>query len=549
MPTDPFEDSDPSTGGLSRRQFVQGAAALAAGVALPALPGVADARADQGAEGAGRPSKRPNLVILVTDQERFPQHWPEGWADEHLPNRRRLAKHGLTFRRAFCSASMCSPSRASLFTGVDPAEHGVTEVLQYGMDAIGQSTLQPSRKNMANLLAAAGYDVHYRGKWHISKDPTGTLAVQSPRDLRQYGFRGWLPPDSGTDQQAQTFGGGDTDYDAQYAAQAAAFLKRADPRSSRPLALIVTLVNPHDLMGYPDTWDEPSYSDILPYQGSDNYGKYAPECFAQGIALPETAHEPPFRNFKPAAQGRSTIMWAAGIGTLLDPRKRLNYVNFYAYLHKESDRHLGTVLDALESNPALRDKTIVIRTSDHGEMGLAHGGMREKGYNAYEETIHVPLVVSNPTLFPKPAQTDALATLIDLMPTLATLGQVPRRDRWAFRGRDLTPILRDAIDHPRNPTATVQDSVLFTTDETIGASVVGQPSHIRCLREAEWKYAMYFDPAHEKASEYELYDLREDPLELHNMAAPEGPYYDPGKAAEMQAKLDAKMIETGTVPA
>ena len=425
----------------------------------------------------------------------------------------------------------------------------MTQVLQYGMDAVAQRTLQPSRKNMADLLAAAGYGVRYRGKWHISEDPSGTLAVQSPRDLGQHGFLGWLPPDSGTDQQAVTFGGGDTDYDAQYAAQAAAYLKHADPRSSRPFALIVTLVNPHDLMGYPDTWDAPSYSDIPPYQGSDNYGRYAPECFAQRIALPETAHEPPFGNYKPAAQGRSTIMWAAGIGTLLDPRRRLDYVNFYAYLRKESDRHIGTVLDALESNPALREKTIVFRTSDHGEMGLAHGGMREKGYNAYEETIHVPLVVSSPRLFPRPVQTDALATLIDLMPTLATLGQVPDRMSWAFRGRDLMPIIRDAVDHPRNPTATVQGSVLFTTDEVIGASVVGQPSHIRCLREAPWKYAMYFDPADKVASELELYDLSEDPLELRNMAAPESPYYDPGKVAEMQAKLERKMIETGTVPA
>ena len=549
MPKDPLDEAHPSDAGLSRRQFVAGAAVVAAAVALPALPGVAEARGERNAEGAGRPSRRPNLLVLITDQERFPRDWPEGWADEHLPNRGRLSRHGLTFRRAFCSAAMCSPSRASLFTGLYPAQHGVTQVLQYGTDAVGQATLQPSTKNMASLLAAAGYDVQYRGKWHISKDPTGTLAVQSPRDLGQYGFRGWLPPDSGTDQQATTFGGGDADYDAQYAAQAAAFLKHADPRSPRPFALIVALANPHDVMGHPSTWDAPSYSDIPPFQGSDNYGKYAPGCFAQGIALPATAHEPPFGNYKPAAQARSTIMWAAGIGTLLDPRKRLDYVNFYAYLHKESDRHIGTVLDALESNPALRDKTIVFRTSDHGEMGLAHGGMREKGYNAYEETIHVPLVVSNPKLFPKPVQTGALATLVDLMPTLATLGQVPQRDRWTLPGRDLTPIIRDAVDHPGHPTATVQDSVLFTTDETIGESVVGQPSHIRCLREADWKFAMYFDPARQATSEHELYDLAEDPLELHNMAAPGSPYYDPEKVAEMQAKLVRTMAATGTVPA
>jgi choline-sulfatase len=554
MSADPPDESHSSDSGLSRRQFVGGAAALVAGLAIPSVPGAAEARE---AQGLGIPSRRPNLVILMTDQERSPQHWPEGWAKEHLPNRQRLARHGLTFSRAFCATSMCSPSRASIFTGLYPAEHGVTEVLQYGTDTGGQATLQPSRQNMAKLLKSAGYNVQYRGKWHISKDPSGTLAVQSQRDLADYGFLGWLPPDAGGDESSSMFGGGDADYDALCAEQAAAFLTRADPLSPTPFALIVSLVNPHDLMGYPMTWDDKSYSDIPPYQGSDNYGTHDPTCFEQGISLPSTWNEILRRNFKPHAQWQSTEMWSLGLEPIRSPEKMLEYVNFYAYLHKRSDRNMGSVLDALEANRGLRDRTIVIRLSDHGEMGLAHGGMREKGYNAYEETINVPLVVSNPKLFPKPVQTEALASLVDLMPTLATLADVPQRKEWTFRGRDLAPIIRAAIDHPGRPAGAVQESILFTTDETIGSKpdstplgpIVKQPCHIRCIREAEWKFAMYFDPDHREAPQYELYDLRNDPDELRNMAAPEAPSYDPVKVAEMQQKLDARMAETRTVPA
>jgi choline-sulfatase len=190
-------------------------------------------------------------------------------------------------------------------------------------------------------------------------------------------------------------------------------------------------------------------------------------------------------------------------------------------------------------------------------MGLAHGGMRETGYNAYEETIHVPLVVSNPVLFPKPVQTAALASLIDLMPTLAALADVPHPGKWTFRGRDLSPIIRSAVAHPGRPAAPVQDSVLFTTDETLGSRpsanplgpIIKQPAHLRCIREADWKFTMYFDPDHVEASLYELYDLRSDPDELHNMGSPEGPYYDAVKVAEMQNKLDARMAETHTTPA
>jgi arylsulfatase A-like enzyme len=542
----------PSSGpGVSRRQFLGGAAALAVGLAIP---GAADARETQ---GPGAPSRRPNLVILITDQERYPQHWPEGWAGEHLPNRRRLSRHGLTFRRAFCAASMCSPSRASIFTGVYPAEHGVTEVLQYGTDPdeVSQGTLHPSRRNMARLLKSAGYDVQYRGKWHMSKDPSGTLAVQSRRDLERYGFDGWLTPDAGGDQSSSMFGGGTADYDGLTAGQAASFLRRADPRSSRPFALIVCLVNPHDVMGYPKTWGDPSYSDLQPYEGSENYLDDYPRCVDQGISLPETWNEILRRNHKPHAQWQSTEMWSLGLEPIRSPQKMLEYVNFYAYLHRRSDRDMGTVLDALEANRGLQDRTIVIRLSDHGEMGLAHGGMREKGYNAYEETMHVPLVISSPALFPRPVRTDALASLVDLMPTLATLADVPRRKKWDLRGRDLMPIIRDAVAHPGRPTATVQDSVLYTTDETIGSrpdappEVIKQPAHIRCIREADWKFAMYFDPEHVEASQHELYDLRSDPEELHNMAAPDGPDYDAAKVAEMQEKLDARMVETHTTPA
>lgn len=94
---------------------------------------------------------------------------------------------------------MCSRSRATIFTGPFPAKNGVTEVLQFGTDPdeTGQVTLHPSKQNMAKLLESAGYNVQYRGKWHMSKDPSGTQAVQSRRDLECYHFEGWRTPERG----------------------------------------------------------------------------------------------------------------------------------------------------------------------------------------------------------------------------------------------------------------------------------------------------------------------------------------------------------------
>lgn len=556
----PFGESldapaDPRPEGVSRRHLLsKGGAALAAGLAFPGLAEGSERKEDPEPDAS---LDRPNLVLLITDQERYPRSWPEGWAEKHLPNRQRLARHGLTFTRAFCNAAMCSPSRATLFTGLYTATNKVKETLQTGSpetlpagskDPTLQHTLQPGMQNIAKMLASVGYDVQYRGKWHVSKDPTGTLDVQSPKDLSQYGFQGWLPPDSGTDQGYTHFGGGDTDFDAQYAEQAADFLRNADPRSRRPFALVIALVNPHDVMSYPGTWNHKSYSDIPPYKGSDNYGKVDPDCFRQGISLPETLGEEAAASGKPLCQPNSTAMWASGLGPLDTEELRLNYVNFYAYLHKESDRHIGTIVDALEENRGLWNRTIVFRMADHGEMGLAHGGMRQKAYNAYEETIHVPLVISNPRLFPQSATTGAMASLIDLMPTLATLAGVPRGARWQFQGRDLTPVIQDAVDHPRNPTAKVQQSILFTTDETLGSAMVVPPNKIRCLREADWKIVLTFDDAGVAPSQWELYDLVNDPLERYNAAVP-GPHQNLQKFGEMRAKLEKRMAETGTAPA
>ena len=83
---------------------------------------------------------------------------------------------------------------------------------------------------------------------------------------------------------------------------------------------------------------------------------------------------------------------------------------------------------------------MIVRCSDHGEMGLSHGGLRQKAFNAYEETINIPIVVSNPVLFPGPAETEALASLVDLLPTITSLAGADAAGA-GLRGRDLTPVL------------------------------------------------------------------------------------------------------------
>ena len=75
--------------------------------------------------------KKPNIVLIITDQEREVMHWPEGWAEANLRARSRLMEHGMRFTNAYCNSATCSPSRATLLTGLYPAQHGVKTLLQH----------------------------------------------------------------------------------------------------------------------------------------------------------------------------------------------------------------------------------------------------------------------------------------------------------------------------------------------------------------------------------------------------------------------------------
>ena len=552
---------------------------------------------------------QPNFLVLVTDQQRAPRHWPEdpGWLRELMPNDAELARTGLTFRNGFCNTAMCSPSRSTLLTGLFPAEHGVELTLTAadlrpnprfapavtatmidiirrrqaparrvltgfgrGLLRIGESRgheheLPPDLPNMATLLRSAGYHVAYKGKWHLTHPTTGERGLlggwgeaDERRIERDYGFADWESPDAGENAKAEHFGGGNAGegegWDEVYTRQVERWLSRAD--LPEPFCLIVSLVNPHDVLGYPAAYERGGYS--------------AAEFRDLGVQLPPTVDED--LAGKPAVHALMQMGMTAYMGPLRNRRDQLDYVNFYAYLHRVVDEKIGRVLGALgdASDPkSLRSRTVVVRCADHGEMGLSHGGLRQKAFNAYEETINIPLVVSNPLLFPRAADTAALASLVDVLPTILRLGGVHADVR--LQGRDLTPLLakaatagreplaRSAIDFSpvtdhSDPASAVRDAVHFTYDDHQAATALteapGQPNRIRAIRTPSAKYAFYFDPEGHRPTEYELYDLERDPLEVQNLlGVRSGRPRDPAAAAlnrELSEMLETAMDECGT---
>ncbi|MEB3264550.1 MAG: sulfatase-like hydrolase/transferase [Synechococcus sp.] len=466
-----------------------------------------------------------NLLIFIRDQVKPEDLWlPRDWARENLPNQQWLKDNGLSFSNAFTNSAMCTAARASFFTSKFPAQHEVGLVLSDIRNPILDSQIQlnPDLPNLATVLKGQGYDVGFIGKAHLSKTFTldkGTADTADDevvyQDLQSYGFDDWQGPDAGQDMELQNFGGGNANHDGDYTQQAVDWLtNRAASGSDKPFCLVVSLINPHDVLSYPNTYIEGGYS----------------EDWLQGDIedLPPTVSENLRANLKPSVQSQWKLLQYGG-QPLFSDQEKLNYLNFYGNLLKDVDSKMGEVLDVIRSDAnldLLRD-TMIVSTSDHGEMGMSHGGLSQKMEVAYDEAMKVPMVWSNPYYFPGGQTTDALVSHVDFLPTVAGyLGfdrdYVASQD---LRGVDYSSVLEYASQNPNAAGAPgVQDSVLFTFDDIYAGqdpalSAGGNYTHglfpaanrIQAVRTKDYKYARYYsgDQAYEPGNwESEFYDLR-----------------------------------------
>jgi arylsulfatase A-like enzyme len=494
--------------------------------------------------------KRPNIVVIITDQERAAVHWPKGWVEKNLPAMERLKKHGLTFQRAYTSAAECTPSRAVMLT----SEHFPLNKTSRTPSLHGL----PSNKSLMDigtlLSEQGGYDVVWKGKWHLTPPLEGDhnwSKKDSVNVEKKYNISLWNPPDAGTSitehnvnpdgttfNGLTTLGAGYANNDSRYLRgtsldqpkQTPGFgesvldylkqVKESSPEKRKPFCLFISFVNPHDVWVYPQHWQEAGYT----REEVTNIGIHLPQNYADDLKT------------KPSVQlkARNAFNEHSAFKNIAEDNE---YVNFYAYLHKVVDKHIMDVLDALDE-AGLTEETIIIRTSDHGELGLSHG-MREKAYTAYEEMIHIPLVISNPKLFPSPQTTDAFYCHLDLLPTLAELATLPLFKKYGS-GVSVVPVIY-------NPTTSVQDSILFTFDDVFFLPEDVPGGHIRALREDDWTYALYYseDGSH---FEYEMYNLKNDPSQLHNLLYKDVKPENAKEAKRLHKKLKEKIDQAKALP-
>jgi choline-sulfatase len=489
---------------ITRAQLLKAAAVATPGLVLGGQ--AAQAARPPHAGGAGAMPAGMNVLVFLTDQQRAIQHFPPGWSERNLPGLTRLKKHGMTFDHAFTNACMCSPARSTLMSGYFPAQHGVKYTLETDMPSpqYPQVELATTFKNPATVAAAAGYTPVYKGKFHCNKPANGSTWV--PQDVNQYGFTRWDPPDAGANQSPPEAGGGSYDNDGRFmnskgtpdaGTEGAVQYLASTAAQSQPFFMVVSLVNPHDVLFYPKSYATSGYDD----------------SWLQGdIEVPATHRED--LSTKPSVQAEFLKIFNLS-GPIPTKQMKRQYLRFYGNLMKSSDAYLVKILDTLEKTGLLRD-TLVIATADHGEMGTAHGGLRQKNFNFYEEATNVPLVYSNPRMFKKPRTNHSLVSHVDFLPTLASLIDAPSSARADWAGVDYSDQILGSSAKPP------QDYTVFTYDDFQSGQARGPypkaPNHIVSIRERRYKLARYYDVAGKVPSQWEMYDLKRDPLERVNLA-------------------------------
>lgn len=550
MDTSPEDrPTDPS---LSRRDFLKIAGgAVAAPLVGAGLGAAPEAAAAPSPRRAAAPSgRRPNILLVFTDQERYPRNWPK---DLVLPGHERLRRRGVTFHNHYCPAVMCTSSRAVLLTGLQTADNRMFE----NVDMPYVKALSTEVPTIGHMLRKAGYYTAYKGKWHLNREfETAEPNKLFAREMDAYGFSDFVWPG---DVLTHALGG--YKHDHMIAGSAVSWLRdkgRALSDEGKPWSLTVSLVNPHDIM---------YFNTDLPGQNVQDNGKLmmrsarAPDhpLYRKQwhTPLPGNLRQAMDAAGRPAAHGEFNRAWGYTLGNVPMEEARWNRFNdFYFNSLRAVDQQLVRMLDELEAL-GLDDNTVVVYTSDHGEMGGAHG-LRGKGPFAYQENIHLPLLVSHPDVRGGQNCT-SLTGHIDIVPTLLSLCGVDRGKTGELAGRELPG--RDFSTALNRPGAAalhaVRDSVLFTysgiaTNDSELTRIVseakaagGDPraavkaagyrpnmkkrGSVRTVFDGRYKFSRYFAPVDRNRpqnldelyrwNEVELYDLKADPAEMNNLAA------------------------------
>lgn len=512
--------------------------------------------------------KHLNILFIFTDQQAYFKQWPTGFS---LPGLERLQEAGVNFHKHYCPATQCTSSRSVLTTGLQTVDTGMYE----NLDLPWVTDLSPDIPTIGHMLRKAGYYTAYKGKWHLTRsfdqeEPTRLLTPE----MEKYGFADYNSPGDLVGHQL-----GGYEFDGLIAQSAVTWLrKRGRPLNDEgnPWALTVSLVNPHDVMYFnTDAPGENSQDNgclMTKAVRAPEHEFYKQEWDIEvSASLNQSLTEPG----RPATHLEYVKAWDYYLGQIRpDADRWLRLNNFYLNSIRAVDLQILSILKELD-DLQLSDRTIVMFTSDHGEMGGAHGGMRGKGPTPYEECIHLPLLIVHPDVTGG-QNCEALTSHIDIAPTLLSMAGASAEQVSEFAGRELPG--KDVAKLLTNPSTAkvndLRDGALFTysglvmvDSDPLANSVKlmqggmkfsealksgGKPNltkrgSLRTIVDGRYKFTRYFSPLQHnspksiedlyKYNDVELFDLQNDPAEMQNLAMTQGKNME--LVTTMNAKLNA----------
>lgn len=411
----------------------------------------------------------PNIILLISDDQRPDTIAALGNDIIHTPNLDFLVKHGTAFTRATCANPLCVPARAELLSGQTGFRNGVHPP---------SNNPDMAHTTLAQALSGADYNTYWVGKWMIAGRPStrgfqeslglfgsGKRTVEPQYDAAGRvvtGYRGWMFQTDDRQLFPEQGVGLTPDIESKFADAAIEFINR---KSNKPYFMQVNFTAPHDPLLNPPDWED-TYS-------------------AKDMPLPDN-----FRGKHPFDHGNFS-----GRDEMLNPwprkkkdiqRDLATYYRVISYM----DQQIGRILDAIKQTDPDLNNTVIIFTSDHGLALGSHGLMGKQ--NMYEHTIGIPLLFAGANI-PRAEQRSAQCYLRDLYPTICELAGVEVLP--AVEATSLMPILRNEL-------------------REVYPFIIGYyHDQQRMIRMQNWKYIYY--PALERE---QLFHLGSDPNEMRDLS-------------------------------
>lgn len=399
---------------------------------------------------------RPNILLIITDQQTADAMSAAGNRYLHTPNMDRLAANGVRFSRAYCAQPLCTPSRTAIFSGKMPYQTGFK-----GNASEKDGQWPDSLLMMGKIFQRAGYQTGYVGKWHL---PVPVSKVS------QHGFE--------TIQNTDFL-----DYnDAATPSFCARFIK---DHKEKPFLLVASFLNPHDICEW--ARKEDLKMDLL--GGAPPPAKCPP--LPANWQIP--ANEPAIVREQQKSSDRTypTVNWTA------DQWRQYRWA--YNRLVEKVDGYIGMLLGSLHKY-GIEKNTIIVFTADHGDGYGAHRWNQKQ--ILYEEAVRIPFIVSRLGQWKGRTDDQLVCNGTDMIPTLCGFAGI--KAPGYLKGADISKHLAD-------PRRRLRDTLVIETDFADNDKLLGISG--RAVITKNWKYIVY-DQGKIRA---QLFDLSKDPGEMNNL--------------------------------